>query len=50
MGRKRLPEHRKRKTLHITLPKQMIEELRKKDINISQFIQKLVENYQKSKN
>lgn len=50
MGRKRLPPEMKRHDIHITLPKYLIDELKGKNINISQFVQKLVENYLKMKN
>jgi post-segregation antitoxin (ccd killing protein) len=45
MGRKRLPPELKRATLHITLPKQLIDKLKEKNINISHLIEIIISDY-----
>lgn len=42
MGRRRLPVELKRETLHITLPKYLIDELKEKNINISKLVEELL--------
>lgn len=45
MGRKPLPPELKRTTLHITLPKHLIDKLKEKNINISQLIEIVITDY-----
>jgi len=45
MGRKRLDENEKRISLKLSIKKKYIDELKQKEVNISQLFEEFVKNY-----
>lgn len=48
MGRKRLPENKKKSPLKLSIKKEIIDDLKRKDINISEIVQEFLQNYIKN--
>jgi post-segregation antitoxin (ccd killing protein) len=44
MGRKRLPEDDKRITLHLSIKKKYVDELKSRGVNISRLFEEFVQN------
>jgi hypothetical protein len=49
MGRHRLPEEKKKITLHLSIRKELVDQVKdKEDFNISKFVEEKLEEYLKS--
>lgn len=48
MGRRRLPEDKKKVNLHLSISKELVDQLKENDINISKVAEELLQEYLKS--
>jgi post-segregation antitoxin (ccd killing protein) len=47
MGRHRLPEEKKKITLHLTITKEVVDQLKEREVNISQLVEDFKNIYKK---